>query len=158
MKNQRALMRLKKWGRSLCKERNISYIYIPIALMGLIYLMGKCADNRVRVFHRPSEPSFSGGKILGNKGRGIYKRKEQIFVKRFEKIEMKFKNLDQKFDNITESLANIKNTLKDSLQKKSETKFPKMKIPSIKKTSTKEIDHQKEKTQKIKLTISIRMK
>lgn len=86
--------------------------------MGLIYLMGKCADNRVRVFHRPSEPSFSGGKILGNKGRGIYKRKEQIFVKRFEKIEMKFKNLDQKFDNITESLANIKNTLKDNPSKK----------------------------------------
>ena len=82
-----------------------------IVFFGLIYMMGKCADNRVRVIHRPEKIDFSRGKILGDKGQSMYKRKKQVLSKRIKKVESRFKDLDQKFESIEKSLIHLKNTL-----------------------------------------------
>ena len=107
MKKQRMIKLFKKLLENLPQEKNMVYIYLPIFILGLIYLMGKCKDNQVRIIHRPTEIDFSESKILGDRGRGIYKRKEKVLTKRLEKVEMRFQRLEQKFDGLTESIEGL---------------------------------------------------
>ena len=112
MKNQKAIARFKKWSQNSFKEKNIIYVCVFIAIIGLIYLFSKYADSQVKVFHTSSEINFSDGKVLGNKGRDLYKRKERVFSKKFETIETKFKSLNDKFQKMNESLEEIRESLK----------------------------------------------
>ena len=97
----------KKLLENLPQEKNMVYIYLPIFILELIYLMGKCKDNQVRIIHRPTEIDFSESKILGDRWRGIYKRKEKVLTKRLEKVEIRFQRLEQKFDGLTESIEGL---------------------------------------------------
>ncbi|MBT4761935.1 MAG: hypothetical protein HOO06_09585 [Bdellovibrionaceae bacterium] len=128
---QRELVRLKGLVSKLGKEKYLIYISIPLTVMGLIYLVGKFADNKVQVFHKTSELSFAGGKVLNNNGKSLYKRKEKIFSKKFQHINTKMGKFDERFDKVNESL----NLIKEALDKKTKLEEGKSKPPDSQQTN-----------------------
>ena len=116
MNIQRELVRLKELAKKLSKEKYVVYSVIPIAFLGVIYLFSLYADSKVRVYHKKSNTSFSGGKVLSNNGKTLYKRKERVFHRKFKKIDNKFKSLDQKFERVNKSLEGIEEALKNKAQ------------------------------------------
>ena len=103
-KTSKVIKRFKKWFDNILGKKNVLYIGLVMGFVGLVYLMGKCADHQVRTFHKSRRIDFSEGKIFGDKGRSIYKRKEQVFAKKFEHVEKQLIALDKKLEGFEDSL------------------------------------------------------
>ena len=93
LKSQRAITRIKNGLQIFLKEKNMVYLSLPIIFIGLIYVFSKYADNQAKIFHTSSEINFSGGRVLDNRGRDIYKRRKWFFLKNLRLLKQNLKAL-----------------------------------------------------------------
>ena len=94
------------------KDRRIVISAVALALILTFYFFSLLKEKKVYVFKKSSSLSFSGGRILDN-GRGIYKRKEELYSKKLKNINSRVNLLDEKMKILIKSVNDLSNVVKN---------------------------------------------